>query len=129
MQRFVKGLTLAILPLVLAACDVVDPTVCTDEFVYGVQVTVVDVATAAPVTEGLEGTLTEGAYVEEMQVQGVNGNILLGAGERAGTYSLTIRANGYETINESGIVVTENECHVNPVSLQAELTVEAVAGR
>lgn len=125
MRRFIPALALIAVPAILAACDPFDGLVCTTEFVYGLRVTVVDAATNAPVDQGLEGTLTEGTYVEEMEVVGLDGNILQGAGERAGTYTLEIRADGYETFTESGIVVTENECHVNPVSLLAELTVDA----
>lgn len=125
MRVLKRALVLLAVPTLLVACDPDGGLVCTTEFVYGVQVTAVDAATNVPVTDGLEGTLTDGAYVEEMQVQG---NTLLGAGERAGTYDLEVRANGYETVVDSGIVVTENECHVNPVSLLAEMTVDATGG-
>lgn len=118
------GALLAI-PAILTACDPDSGLVCTAEFVYGVEVTAVDAATNAPVTDGLEGTLTEGDYSEEMRRFE---NLLQGAGERPGTYDLEIRANGYETVNESGIVVTENECHVDRVSLLAEMTVDATTG-
>lgn len=125
MRLLKRALGLLAIPALLMACDPDEGLVCTTEFVYGVQVTAVDAATNAAVTDGLEGTLTEDGYVEEMRVRS---NTLLGAGERAGTYALEVRANGYETLVDSGIVVTENECHVNPVSLLAEMTVDATGG-
>lgn len=125
MRSFVRILTVLAIPAVLTACGLDDPVACTTEFVYGVEITAVDAATNAPITDGLEGTLTDGGYTEEMQRQG---NVLLGAGERPGTYTAEVRANGYETILESGIVVTENVCHVNTVSLLAEMTVDATTG-
>ncbi len=44
------------------------------------------------------------------------------AGERAGTYDVTIRRPGYSSFSQTGVVVTKNECHVNPVRLEARLT-------
>ncbi len=45
-----------------------------------------------------------------------------GAPERAGTYDMTITAEGYETLRQNGISVRENECHVETRTLTAELT-------
>jgi hypothetical protein len=49
------------------------------------------------------------------------GNALVGAGERAGLYELTIMADGYVTWTQSALEVTADECHVDPVSLEALL--------
>lgn len=49
------------------------------------------------------------------------GSFLAAAGERAGTYDVKIGRPGYSSFSRSGVVVTRNECHVNPVLLEARL--------
>ena len=103
----------------LGACDSTSsPLVCTAEFVYGVQITAVDSATNQALTEGVSGSLVDGTFTEAMILAG---NILLGAGEREGTYTATVEASGYATWNRSDIVVTADPCHVIPVELEAQL--------
>jgi len=80
--------------------------------------TVTDAADGAQATEGLSGVLVEGSYREEMEV---GGNVLFGAGERAGLYELTIVADGYVTWTQNDIEVTADECHVDPVRLEVQL--------
>jgi hypothetical protein len=102
--------------LLSTACGVTEPKgiICTREFRYGVTATVTDAADGSQETEGLSGILAEGSYREEM---GVGGNVLAGAGERAGLYELTVMADGYVTWTQGDIEVTADECHVEPVSL------------
>jgi hypothetical protein len=102
--------------LLSTACGVTEPKgiICTREFRYGVTATVTDAADGSQETEGLSGILAEGSYREEM---GVGGNVLAGAGERAGLYELTVMADGYVTWTQGNIEVTADECHVEPVSL------------
>ena len=87
------------------------PVACTMQFVYGVNATVADATTGDPIS-GATLTLTEGDYVEVMEE--VQDGSYVGAGERAGTYSLMIEADGFVTGTITGIVVTEDECHVIP---------------
>jgi hypothetical protein len=108
-----------VLPVLLAGCDVTDPGACTAEIRYGISVEVYNLADGRPVVEGLAGVLQEGEYSEEMSVRE---NLVQGAPERAGTYDLTITAEGYETLRQNGISVRENECHVETRTLTAELT-------
>ena len=91
--------------------------VCTEIFVYGVNVTVTD-ANGDPIT-GATLTLTEGTYVETMQE--LQAGSYAGAGERAGTYTLTVEAAGFVTQTLDNIVVDEDECHVIPVSREVTL--------
>jgi hypothetical protein len=49
------------------------------------------------------------------------GSDLVGAGERAGTYAVTVTATGYAEWTTSGVVVTADECHVIPVRLEPRL--------
>ena len=102
--------------LLSTACGVTEPKgiICTREFRYGVTATVTDAADGSQETEGLSGILAEGSYREEM---GVGGNVLAGAGERAGLYELTVMADGYVTWTQGDIQVTADECHVESVSL------------
>jgi hypothetical protein len=95
-----------------------DPIVCTDQFVYGLTVHVVDATTGLPVSDGLSGNLQDGGYSEAMMAFGSD---LVGAGERAGTYSISVVASGYTEWTMGGIVVTADECHVIPVGLEARL--------
>lgn len=105
----------------LAACgdDSTGPIACTEEFRYGVTIEVRDGGTGEPAAVGAEGTLTEGDYVEALMVFGEDR--MLGAGERAGTYDVLITKPGYEAWSASPVTVTADECHVHPVSLQANL--------
>ena len=109
-----------LLALLGTACGVTEPqgVICTREFRYGVKATVTDAADGAPATEGLSGLLAEGSYREEMEV---GGNVLFGAGERAGLYELTITAEGYVTWTQNDIEVTADECHVDTVGLEVQL--------
>lgn len=110
---------LLLLPVLLAGCDLTDPDACTAEIVYGISVEVYNLSDGLPVVTGLAGILEEGEYSEEMRVRD---NVVQGAPERAGTYDLTISADGFETLRQTGISVTENECHVVTRTLTAELT-------
>jgi hypothetical protein len=109
-----------LLALLGTECGVTEPqgVICTREFRYGVEATVTDAADGAQATGGLSGVLAEGSYREEM---GVGGNVLIGAGERAGLYELTVMADGYVTWTQNDIEVTADECHVDPVSLEVLL--------
>lgn len=92
---------------------------CTLEFRYGVNSSVTDARTGAAITNA-RLTLTEGTYSEEMTRFPAN-NDYVGAGERAGTYTLTAEASGYVTKVIPGIVVTADECHVTGVRVDVQL--------
>lgn len=94
---------------------------CTLIFVYGVNVNLTSAVTGEPI-EGAALTLTEGNYSEIMQPFPTGDGIYAGAGKRAGTYTLTIEAVGYESKTVSDIVVGADRCHVIPVVLDIELT-------
>jgi len=93
-------------------------TACTMQFVYGISATVTDAATGANVTPGSYLVVREGSYVDSASAMG---DFLAAAGERAGTYAVTIGRPGYSSFSQSGVRVTRNECHVNPVQLEARL--------
>lgn len=91
---------------------------CTLLYAYGVSATVTDVATGAPITKATL-TLTDGSYQETMQSFG-DGEYV-GAGERAGTYTLTATAPGYQGRVITDIVVTADQCHVIGVHVDVQL--------
>ncbi len=115
-------LALPMLLLSTAACDSV--LVCTEELRLGVTVTVRDAVTEQPVLSGVRGALHEGSFVDSLWViTDIEGNIasLVGAAERAGTYRIELVAEGYHPWSRDGVVVTADECHVNPVAVQADM--------
>ncbi len=100
-------------------CLMDEPVACTQQFVYGVNVTVTDSATHQPI-EGATLTLTDGDHSEVMDE--LSGGSYAGAGERAGTYVLTIDAEGFDSMLIENIVVEADLCHVVPVALDLTLT-------
>lgn len=129
-MRFPSRLTCACAgALVLGACTSVSlPIACTEEYRYGLNVTVVDSLTGAPPSSA---TLIarDGAHVDSVGPQttflsGPQGQPILlvsAAGERPGTYDLTVRSPGYLDWTRAGVQVTADECHVDPVALTARL--------
>lgn len=107
----------------VAACQSLPPTgggtICTMQFVYGISATVTDAATGTDITPGSSLIVREGSYVDS--VAAGPGSFLAAAGERAGTYEVTIRRSGYQPFSRSGVAVTRDECHVHPVRIEARL--------
>lgn len=89
------------------------------QFVYGISATVTDATTGANITAGSHLVAREGKYVDS--VSAGPGSFLAAAGERAGTYDVRIGRPGHSSFSRTGVVVTRNECHVNPVLLEARL--------
>jgi hypothetical protein len=97
--------------------------VCTADFRFGVVVEVRDAVTGAPAADGARLTVRDGEYVEttEARVPSPDALFLQGAGERAGTYDVTVQKSGYQDWTRTGVRVREDECHVIPVQLDARL--------
>jgi hypothetical protein len=105
--------------LVTAGCSQqADPPICTALYAFGLTVTTVDAETGDSLTVTPMGIARDGAFSDTMQVFG---NRLMGAGERAGTYNITVTAPGYARWDTTGIMVTADECHVHGVGLTARL--------
>jgi len=118
-----KTRTLALfLTLAVSACDSTEPIFCTEEYRAGINVEVVDAVSGSGLADGATLTIREGDYVESW-TDAFGGTTLSGAWERAGTYDVTVARDGYHTWIRTGVVVTEDECHVQAVALRAELQV------
>lgn len=87
-------------------------TNCTDQFVYGLHVSVKNAVTNAVLQEGVLVKATDGSYVETLQTEGNSSTVFVGAGERAGSYILTVSKDGYETFTSEVITLKRDECHV-----------------
>jgi len=118
-------LFLAILGGMTIACSDDDSeatvTPCTDEFVPGLIVKVTNGTNGAGITEGITVTASDGTYIEELdglpQVQEFRG-----AGERVGTYTITVTGNGYEPYVSEAVTVTRDDCHVITQVVNVALT-------
>ncbi len=109
---------LAIAPY-LRCIAVDDGQPCTMVYVYGVNAEVTNAETNAPIS-GATLTLRDGTYIEVMQ--SVAAGEYFGAGERKGTYTLTVAAAGFQTVTVEDIVVRADPCHVIPVTVKVPLT-------
>lgn len=115
-----------LLPLLVlvAGCDSDDSIICTTEARFGVNLSVKDATTGQLIPEGVRGVLKDGSYLDTLQVfTDIEGRIfsLAGAVERPGTYRIDLTAPGYQPWTRSDVRVPEGRCHVEPVSLQADM--------
>lgn len=117
-ERTPAGAVAVFVALALGACDDPAGLACTAEAVFGISVTVLD-GSGAPAAEGAEGTLVDGTYEETLAVLGPSS--MAGAVERPGTYDVAVAKAGYRTWSAQNITVTAGECHVTPVTLEANL--------
>ncbi|MYB05748.1 MAG: hypothetical protein F4Y24_05275 [Gemmatimonadetes bacterium] len=122
MRRFAIVLS----ALLVHGCDLFPIVVCTDQLVYGIEVTVRDSTTGELLTSDPTGVLTDGVYRETMEAIGPGS--LWGAPERPGTYDIEITAQGYRPWNRQGVevVMDRDGCHVETVELEARMV--ALAG-
>ena len=126
-SRHVSPALLALLTFALGACDALDspPVFCTDNFVWGLQVEVQDSVTSAPSASGAQLIARDGGYADTAGYPPNRPDLddlpLVAAGERAGTYTVTVQKSGFLDWERSTVVVTADECHVRPVALTARL--------
>ena len=92
--------------------------VCTAEAVFGLDVRVLD-GSGAPAAEGAVGIAVEGAFADTLVRIGPDR--MAGAVERPGTYDVSVSKPGHRTWTATNVTVTEGECHVIPVGLEAVL--------
>lgn len=125
--RCLPGVLLVLSVLAFGACDALDsqPVYCTGNFVWGLQVTVQDSATGAPSASGAQLIARDGVYADTSSFPpnrpDLDNQPLVGAGEREGTYTVTVRKAGFIDWERPNVVVAADECHVRPVALTARL--------
>lgn len=106
-----------VLCLFLVACSSDDDSTpvddaCTEEFVYGLVITVNDAATGVGLNQVVI-TAREPNFSEILTATPTAG-VYQGAGERAGSYTLTVELDGYQTVVTDVITVDADDCHVIP---------------
>ena len=109
-----------------AACgNPIEQRVCTADFRYGLMVYVQDSVTGASVASGATLVARESDFEDTFTYPDgrpdLNTQPLLSAGERAGTYQVTVTKAGYAPWARSNVTITSNVCHVNQTELTARL--------
>lgn len=114
--------------LTTGGCDLLDNNaglICTENFVFGLHVAVHDSSTGAPAASGAQLMAQDGAWADTVGFPPDRPDLdvqpLVSAGERPGTYTVTVRKGGFHDWQRTSVVVTADECHVHPVELTARL--------
>lgn len=113
--------------LATAGCDLLDSpgVICTANFVFGLEVAVEDSSTDAPAASGAQLIAQDGVWTDTVGFPSGRPDLdalpLVSAGERPGTYTVTVRKAGFRDWQRTGVLVTADECHVHPVELTARL--------
>ncbi len=109
-----------VLTLGCKASNSTDPIVCTTEARAGINVVVRDADTQAGIAALARGAVTDGAYVDSLRANGST-TTMAAAYERPGTYTVDVRATGYQGFTTTGIIVTKDACHVVPQTVTVNL--------
>ncbi len=129
MHRSAIALLGVVVAVASAACfwkSATEPVYCTTEARPAIALTVVDSLTNQPALfQNLWATARDGTYRDSVavnlgDVQKGNVTVWL-ADERAGVYTVSAKADGYQLWSKSGVTVTRDVCHVTTVSLTARL--------
>jgi hypothetical protein len=105
---------------VLAGCGT-GPDACTLNIEPAVTVRALEAGTGQNVTDGAQGTITDGAYSDSLVPDQIDATQhvlrLRAADERPGSYDLFVERPGYQAVALSNIRVTRGDCHVNTVDV------------
>ena len=102
---------LCFLMLSLILCEKSNSVACTEEFRYGLNVTLRDADNNEIITEDVTVTATDGSYVETLMLfEGLD--TFIGAGERSGTYIIEVHSIDYQNLVLDNIMILADECHV-----------------
>ncbi|MEW6999217.1 hypothetical protein AADZ86_16145 [Colwelliaceae bacterium BS250] len=121
-----KKFIVTIMPIFLFSCGGdADDFFCNDSAEPAIEIEVFDSATQLPISCGAKATIQDGTFTQEIEnIPDLNcedTQLLMGAHERAGNYDITVYKEGYYEWNTYNVKVSENECHVNTVKVQAYL--------
>ena len=121
MKKFI--LFLIVITLLACNSDDSNPQYCTEEYVYGLSITIRDAVDNTIITDGLTVKASDGFYEEElMRIE--NSNNFFGAGEREGTYIIEITSTNYQDFTSDPILVTrtDDDCHVITEMIEFQVT-------
>src|SRR5262245_45358166 len=122
-MRAFRGLAtagLVVLSGTLAGCDLFTQS-CTLNLVFGLTLYVRDSVSGAPAAQDATATLRDGDYLETMQGIPLDDLILVGAGERAGEYTIQVTKAGYTPWTRTRVRVEDDGCHVRNVQIDVRL--------
>ena len=93
---------------------------CTTSVEPGVVVEIRDAVDGTPMAATALGSVIEGSFQDSLRLY--DGSLTrAGADEREGTYTLRVLHPGYVTWEQAGVRVRDRGCHVETVTLQANL--------
>lgn len=121
-MKAIKMIAIVSCILLFNQCNENEPeeVVCTLNYVYGLHINLIEKSTTNPIYGAVTIIATEGNHEETLENYGSNSSFF-GAGERQGTYVLTITSVNYKTFISEPIEVDGDECHVNTQSRTFEL--------
>jgi hypothetical protein len=108
--------------LMLSSCEdnESENIICTLNFVNGLDISLIEKSTGNIITGNVKIVAEDDNYTETMQSSENNASFT-GAGERKGTYILTVTSDNYKTFISESITVNADECHVFTESRTFEL--------
>lgn len=116
------------LALAFAGCsDPTEPDViaCTGQFVSGIVVEIIDENNGLFIAEGARGAVRDGAYLDSLTAFEFTSTGVMrsrqAAGERTGTFQVSVSHGGYEDWILENVKVEEDGCHVIPRRLRAAM--------
>ncbi|MFI0429820.1 carboxypeptidase-like regulatory domain-containing protein [Mariniflexile sp. HMF6888] len=122
-MNFKIVILLAVLSICFISCktdDAPDSTVCTEQFVYGLNITLKDATTSNIINSDVEVIATDGNHQETLMT-GYGSDSFFGAGERPGTYIVTVTSPNYQTFTSDPITLISDKCHVIPKTFEFSL--------
>ena len=117
---------LLVAAVALAGCLPTGP--CTTSVEPGLIVRVLDDATGAPAAHGATASAVDDEHQETLRNPSPDdpaAELLYGADEREGTYTVRVTKSGYLDWVRERVRVTADECHVRTVTLDARLLVDS----
>ena len=102
----------------LAGCS--DWAGCTTSVEPGIVVEIRDAVDGTPIAATASGRVIEGSFQDSLRLY--DGSLTrAGADEREGTYTVRVLHTGYAAWEQTGVRVRDTGCHVDTVTLQANL--------
>ena len=115
-----------LIAVLCGACFSNDITICDRTGVYGIRIDVRDSASAVPYAGPVNVRAVDGVFSDSVAgflpfESRTDSAIVYLVMERPGAYRVYVEAPSYLLWEKPNVVVTENGCHVNPVTVSAKL--------